>query len=225
MVTSHAHGPGNCTAGSQLAGDRVCTCTCKHVHAEACIHGHVLAQVGESKLRDGVSLNYAGIEGFRIAGNQGLGIICACQVPPPPSLCLPLPPLAFLTRSVPSARCVSLTDNGWEEPRSCCGIPQCVGILRCEVISIHLAPAFTVLCSDYTRSGNYRACASHCWIVYAQLRGHEWPGVPSAPRTVRAALVHWQSAASTQHRQLPGGIRRGGAMALRLTVVPWRRWC
>eukprot|EP00892_Ulva_mutabilis_P009093 jgi/Ulvmu1/6556/UM003_0192.1 len=37
-------------------------------------------KVGAAKLRDGVSLNYAGIEGFRIAGNQGLGIIVACQV-------------------------------------------------------------------------------------------------------------------------------------------------
>lgn len=84
-------------------------------------------QVGESKLRDGVSLNYAGIEGFRIAGNQGLGIICACQVAPPPSLCLPLPTLVFLTPQClscvslihsPSARWVSPTGNGWEEPRS-----------------------------------------------------------------------------------------------------------
>jgi hypothetical protein len=39
-------------------------------------------QVGAAKLQDGLSLNYAGIEGFRIAGNQGLLVIAACQVWP-----------------------------------------------------------------------------------------------------------------------------------------------
>ncbi|WIA15503.1 hypothetical protein OEZ85_002140 [Tetradesmus obliquus] len=36
-------------------------------------------KVGAAKLQGGVTLNYAGIEGFRIAGKQGIGIIAACQ--------------------------------------------------------------------------------------------------------------------------------------------------
>ncbi|KAF6266363.1 chlorophyll a/b-binding protein [Scenedesmus sp. NREL 46B-D3] len=36
-------------------------------------------KVGAAKLQGGLTLNYAGIEGFRIAGKQGIGIIAACQ--------------------------------------------------------------------------------------------------------------------------------------------------
>lgn len=37
-------------------------------------------QVGAAKLQDGLSINYAGIEGFRVAGDQGVLVIAACQV-------------------------------------------------------------------------------------------------------------------------------------------------
>lgn len=37
-------------------------------------------KVGGAKLQDGLSINYAGIEGFRVAGGQGLLVIAACQV-------------------------------------------------------------------------------------------------------------------------------------------------
>lgn len=39
-----------------------------------------LAQVGAAKLSSDLTLNWGGIEGFRIAGKQGIGIIAACQV-------------------------------------------------------------------------------------------------------------------------------------------------
>ena len=38
------------------------------------------AQVGAAKLRDDQTINWGGIQGFRIAGKQGIGIIAACQV-------------------------------------------------------------------------------------------------------------------------------------------------
>mmetsp|Transcript_27309 Transcript_27309/g.73821 ORF Transcript_27309/g.73821 Transcript_27309/m.73821 type:complete len:399 (+) Transcript_27309:45-1241(+) len=37
-------------------------------------------KVGKSKLENDLTLNWGGIEGFRIAGKQGIGIIAACQV-------------------------------------------------------------------------------------------------------------------------------------------------
>ena len=37
-------------------------------------------RVGATKLQDGITLNYAGIEGFRIAGKQGVGAIAVCQL-------------------------------------------------------------------------------------------------------------------------------------------------
>ena len=37
-------------------------------------------RVGATKLQDGITLNYAGIEGFRIAGKQGVGAIVVCQL-------------------------------------------------------------------------------------------------------------------------------------------------
>lgn len=37
-------------------------------------------KVGAAKLQGGVTLNWGGIEGFRIAGKQGIGVIAACQV-------------------------------------------------------------------------------------------------------------------------------------------------
>ncbi len=37
-------------------------------------------QVGAAKLRDDLTFNWGGIEGFRIAGKQGIGIIAACQL-------------------------------------------------------------------------------------------------------------------------------------------------
>lgn len=37
-------------------------------------------QVGAAKLSSDLTLNWGGIEGFRIAGKQGIGIIAACQV-------------------------------------------------------------------------------------------------------------------------------------------------
>jgi len=37
-------------------------------------------KVGGAKLRDDLTLNWGGIQGFRIAGKQGIGIIAACQV-------------------------------------------------------------------------------------------------------------------------------------------------
>lgn len=37
------------------------------------------AQVGAAKLNSDLTLNWGGIEGFRIAGKQGIGIIAACQ--------------------------------------------------------------------------------------------------------------------------------------------------
>lgn len=37
-------------------------------------------QVGAAKLQSDLTLNWGGIEGFRIAGKQGIGIIAACQV-------------------------------------------------------------------------------------------------------------------------------------------------
>ncbi|KAF8057921.1 sdhb [Scenedesmus sp. PABB004] len=37
-------------------------------------------QVGAAKLQGDLTLNWGGIEGFRIAGKQGIGIIAACQV-------------------------------------------------------------------------------------------------------------------------------------------------
>jgi len=37
-------------------------------------------KVGASVLRDGVTINYAGLEGFRIAGDKGLFAIIACQL-------------------------------------------------------------------------------------------------------------------------------------------------
>jgi hypothetical protein len=36
--------------------------------------------VGAAKLSSDLTLNWGGIEGFRIAGKQGIGIIAACQV-------------------------------------------------------------------------------------------------------------------------------------------------
>jgi hypothetical protein len=36
-------------------------------------------QVGAAKLSSDLTLNWGGIEGFRIAGKQGIGIIAACQ--------------------------------------------------------------------------------------------------------------------------------------------------
>lgn len=36
-------------------------------------------QVGASKLNSDLTLNWGGIEGFRIAGKQGIGLIAACQ--------------------------------------------------------------------------------------------------------------------------------------------------
>lgn len=38
------------------------------------------SQVGAAKLNSDLTLNWGGIEGFRIAGKQGIGIIAACQV-------------------------------------------------------------------------------------------------------------------------------------------------
>ena len=38
------------------------------------------AQVGAAKLQGDITLNYAGIEGFRIAGKQGIWLIGACQL-------------------------------------------------------------------------------------------------------------------------------------------------
>lgn len=37
-------------------------------------------KVGAAKLRDDLTLNWGGIQGFRIAGKQGIGIIAACQL-------------------------------------------------------------------------------------------------------------------------------------------------
>lgn len=37
-------------------------------------------KVGAAKLQGDLTLNWGGIEGFRIAGKQGIGIIAACQV-------------------------------------------------------------------------------------------------------------------------------------------------
>lgn len=37
-------------------------------------------QVGAAKLNSDLTLNYAGIEGFRIAGKQGIWLIVACQL-------------------------------------------------------------------------------------------------------------------------------------------------
>ena len=37
-------------------------------------------RVGAAKLNSDLTLNWGGIEGFRIAGKQGIGIIAACQV-------------------------------------------------------------------------------------------------------------------------------------------------
>lgn len=37
-------------------------------------------KVGAAKLRGDITLNYAGIEGFRIAGKQGIWLIAACQL-------------------------------------------------------------------------------------------------------------------------------------------------
>lgn len=35
--------------------------------------------MGAAKLQSDLTLNWGGIEGFRIAGKQGIGIIAACQ--------------------------------------------------------------------------------------------------------------------------------------------------
>ncbi len=37
-------------------------------------------KVGAAKARGDITLNWGGIEGFRIAGKQGIGIIAACQL-------------------------------------------------------------------------------------------------------------------------------------------------
>ena len=37
-------------------------------------------KVGAAKLQGDLTLNWGGIEGFRVAGKQGIGIIAACQV-------------------------------------------------------------------------------------------------------------------------------------------------
>lgn len=37
-------------------------------------------KVGAAKLQGDLTLNWGGIEGFRLAGKQGIGIIAACQV-------------------------------------------------------------------------------------------------------------------------------------------------
>ena len=39
-----------------------------------------LSQVGAAKLNDDLTLNWGGIQGLRIAGKQGIGIIVACQL-------------------------------------------------------------------------------------------------------------------------------------------------
>lgn len=71
----HPGGSGSSLRQPRLSGESATL-------GRSCLHsnGVLWLQVGAAKLRDGVSLNYAGIEGFRIAGNQGLGIIVACQV-------------------------------------------------------------------------------------------------------------------------------------------------
>ncbi|GFH14943.1 chlorophyll a-b binding protein, chloroplastic [Haematococcus lacustris] len=37
-------------------------------------------KVGAAKLQGDLTFNWGGIEGFRIAGKQGIGIIAACQL-------------------------------------------------------------------------------------------------------------------------------------------------
>lgn len=47
--------------------------------APSSLHPLPCPQVGAAKLRSDLTLNWGGIEGFRIAGKQGIGIIAACQ--------------------------------------------------------------------------------------------------------------------------------------------------
>ena len=61
-------------------GSRVCPSS--HWRVRRCsINLWRRPQVGKAKLESGLEINYAGIQGFRIAGNKGVWLIAACQLP------------------------------------------------------------------------------------------------------------------------------------------------